>query len=211
LHAGYHLAETEEGTMRGAIYVDDLVLYLRIVYSRRFIDLFESQITSQIKLLRSSQAPGVNKRIWSKEARQSLRYAFFLRYYASFEKHLKVICERFAEKESLPSRLTHIKRGRFLDRANEYLTRVVKCEALDKHPLWEDVLAYSWIRNAIIHDDGWVSNLAQVPPEVTRQLRMPSAALRLSPKGSITMQRRFCYRAVKNMAQFLLDIYGRKE
>jgi hypothetical protein len=205
------LAETKEAEMRGVMYVDDLVRYLRIVYSRRFIDLFESQITSQIILLRSSKAPGVNRKMWSKEARQSLRYAFFLRYYASFERHLKVICERFAEKESLSSRLTHIKRGRFLERVNMYLTHVVKCEALDKHPLWEDVIAYSWIRNAIIHDDGWVPNPAQIPSEVTRQLRLSSAALGLSPKGIITMKRRFCHRAVKNMAQFLLDIYGRKE
>jgi hypothetical protein len=60
------------------VHEDDLVLHLRIVYSRRFIDQFESQITSQIKLLRASNAPGFDEKMWSREVRQSLRYAFFL-------------------------------------------------------------------------------------------------------------------------------------
>jgi hypothetical protein len=192
------------------MHVDDLILYLRITYSRRFIDVFEAQITSQIKLFRSSKASRADKRMWSKEARQTLRYAFFLRYYASFERHLKVICERLAEQELVTSRLAHIKRGSFLVRVNDYLTHEVKCKALNEHSLWKDVLAYSWIRNAIIHDDGWVPNEAPIPPEVTRQFSMSSIAVGLSRKRSITMGRRFCYRAVKNMAQFLLDVYGRK-
>lgn len=192
------------------IHVDDLILYLRIVYSRRFIDLFESQITSQIKLLRSSKAPGFDKKMWSEEARQSLRYAFFLRYYASFESQLKVICERFAEQGSLRLRLSDISDDNFLKKVNKYLTRVVNCESLDKHPLWLDVLSYCWIRNAIVHNDGRVLDQNNIPQYVVRQMRQPSAGLNLRPGRTIMLKRRFCYRAVRQMAQFLLDIYGRR-
>jgi hypothetical protein len=193
------------------MHVDDLVLYLKLVYSRRFFDLFEAQITSQMKLIRSSSASGFDKRMWSDEARQSLRYAFFLRYYASFESHLKVICDRFAETESLSLRLSDISGENFLNRVNKYLSRVVDCAALDKHVLWNDVLAYSWIRNAIIHNNGRVLHRGSIPQFVVRQLRQSSAGLSLSPaEGTIRLKRRFCYRAVRQMAQFLLDIYGSK-
>ena len=77
-------------------------------------------------------------------------------------------------------------------------------------PLWGDVLGYLWIRNAIIHNDGRVLNQGSIPQYVARQLNQSSAALGLSPKGNIKMRRRFCYRAVKHMAQFLLDVYGRR-
>jgi len=42
--------------------------------------------------------------------------AFFLRYYASFESHLKFICERFAEKSSQSSRLSDISVDNFLSK-----------------------------------------------------------------------------------------------
>jgi len=193
------------------MHVDDLILYLRLVYSRRFIDLFESQITSQIKLIRSSHVPGFDKKMWSEEARQSLRYAFFLRYYASFEGHLKVICERFAEEGALSLRLSDVSGDNFLKKVNKYLTRVVKCEALDKHPLWGDVLSYLWIRNAIVHNDGRVPDQDSIPQYVMRQIRQSSTGLGLSPKGTIRMRRRFCYRAVSHMAQFLLNVHGSKK
>lgn len=120
---------------KGMPHVDDLILYLRIVYSRRFIDRLESVITSEIKQLRVSKASRLDRRTWSEEARRSLRYALFLRYYASFENHLKVICERFAHSRSLPLRLTDVSGDNFLNKTNKYLTRVARCEPLDKHPL----------------------------------------------------------------------------
>ena len=192
------------------MHVDDLILYSRLVYSRRFFDLFESQITSQIQLIRSSSASRFDKRMWSEEARQSLRYAFFLRYYASFESHLKVICDRFAEKESLSLRLSDISGENFLKKVNKYLTRVVNCASLDKHRLWNDVLCYSWIRNTIIHNDGRVLDKGSIPQYVVRELRHQSAGLSVSPEGTVRLKRRFCYHAVRNMAQFLLDIYDGK-
>jgi hypothetical protein len=191
-------------------HVDDLILYLRIVYSRRFIDRFESQITAEIKQLRLSNASRLDRRMWSEEARRSLRYALFLRYYASFESHLKVVCERFAHSRSLPLRLSDVNGDNFLNKTNKYLTRVARCEPLDKHPLWNDLVAYSWIRNAIIHNDGRLLDPNSIPQHVARQLKQPSAALALSPEGQIKMKRRFCYRAVKQMAQFLLDVYDRR-
>src|ERR1035437_5670514 len=99
-------------------HVEDLVVAVRLEYSRRFIDLFEAQITAQTKLIRASAASQFDKSMWSKEARQSLRYAFFLRYYASFENRLKVICERFTELQSLPLRLSDIAGENFLNKAN---------------------------------------------------------------------------------------------
>src|SRR5437660_8629002 len=102
------------------VHIDDLVRYWRLVYSRHFFDLFESQITSQIELIRLSPASGFDKKMWSEDARQSLRYAFFLRYYASFESHLKAICERFAKAESLSLRVSDISGDNFLSKVNKY-------------------------------------------------------------------------------------------
>jgi len=193
------------------IHLDDLIVYSRLVYSRRFFDLFASQITSQIKLIRSSQASVAGKKMWCEEARQSLRYAFFLRYYASFESHLKAISERFAQEESQAVRLSDMSGDNFLNKANKYLSRVVKCEPLATHPLWNDVLGYSFIRNAIVHNDGRVLDRNSIPQHVVQQFRQPSAGIGLRPNGTIMLKRQFCYRAVRQMAQFLLDVYGRKK
>jgi hypothetical protein len=146
--------------------------------------------------------------MWSDEARQSLRYAFFLRYYASFESRLKFICDRFAEAESLPLRFSDINGKDFLNRVNKYLTRVVNCAPLGKHPLWDDARSYAWIRNTIIHNNGQAVDRGSIPQYVHRQLKQPSAGLTLSATGVIRMRRRFCYRAVRQMAQLLLDVYG---
>jgi hypothetical protein len=193
------------------MHLEDLVVYFRLVYSRKFIDLYEAQITSQIKLIRSSQASNDDKRMWSKEARQSLRYAFFLRYYASFESHLKVICERFAMDESLAVRLSNTSGDNFLNKTNKYLSRAVGCEPLDKHPLWNDVLSYQFIRNGILHNDGRVLGGNSIPQYVVQYCKQPSAGISLRPNGTIMLKRRFCYRAVRRMVRFLLDVYGRNK
>jgi len=192
-------------------HVDDLIVYLRLVYSRHFFDLFEGQITSQIKIIRASQASGRDKKMWSEEARQSLRYAFFLRYYASFESHLTLICDRLAQNDSLTLRLKDINGDHFLNRVNKYLTRVANRDSLDTHPLWKDVLSYTFIRNAIIHNDGRVLEPKSIPQHVAQVFQQPSAGISLKPNGTILLKRRFCYRAVRQMAQFLLDVYGRKK
>ena len=193
------------------MYIDDLLLYLRLVYSRCFFDLFESQITSQIKLIRSSPVSGFDKKMWCEEARQSLRYAFFLRYYASFETNLKVICERFAKTESLSLQLSDMSGENFLQKVNKYLTRVVNCKPLDRHPMWNDVLSYSWIRNTIIHNDGQVRDRGSIPQYVALQFKQLSPGLTISPTGTIRLGRRFCYRAVRRMAKLLPDIYDTKK
>lgn len=46
---------------------------------------------------------------------------------------------------------------------------------------------------------------------MSRQLNRPFAALGLSSEARIKMRRRFCYRAVKQLAQFLLDVFDRKK
>ena len=192
------------------MHIEDLALYFRLVHSRGFIDVLETEISQQIKVIKASSARGFEKRMWSIEARRSFRYAFFLRYYASFETHLKAICDRFAETDMLELRLSDISGDNILKRANKYLTRVVGCNAIDRHPLWEHVLAYMWVRNTIVHNDGFVSDLGSIPQFVKRQLTQPSSGLTLR-WNRINMRRRFCYRAIRNMAQFLVDIYDRKQ
>jgi len=193
------------------MHVDDLVMYLRLAYSRRFFDLFESQITAQVRLIESHKdISGFDRKMWSEEARQSLRFALFLRYYAAFENQLRIICDRFAENESLPLRLSDVSGDNFLKRVNKYLTKVVGCDAIDKHPLWIDVLSYSWIRNTIIHNDGKVLDMTSIPQHVLRQTK-PTAGLKITPGGNVKFGRRFCYSAVRRMARFLLDIHGRKQ
>lgn len=192
-------------------HADDLVLYFRLIYSRRFLDLLESQITSQIKVIRSSSADLFAKRMWSEEARRSLRYAFFLRYCAIFERHLTSICDRFAAEQSLPLKLSDIKGDSFLLIANKYLGRVVNCEPLEKHRLWNDVRAYAWIRNRIVHDDGLVRDVKSMPDYVRSQFTCAVPDVRLTKKGTILLKRRFCYRVVRNMANFLVDVYNTKK
>ena len=53
-------------------------------------------------------------------------------------------------------RLWDISGNGFLRQVNKYLTHVVKRRPLDTQPLWKDVLAYSWVRHTIIHNDGKV-------------------------------------------------------
>lgn len=194
------------------MFIDDLFVKMRLEYSRRFLDIFESQITSQIGIIRSLPLSGFEKKMWTEEARRTLRYAFFLRYYASFESHLKTICDRFADSDSLPLRLSDVRGDDFLSRVNKYTTHIVGCEALDKHQYWLDIRGYYWIRNTIIHGDGRVNKGGKLPQYiVTRQLELPAAGFGMSKSGAVQMKRRFCYRAVARMGQFLLDVYGRKK
>jgi hypothetical protein len=125
-------------------YVDDLLRQISFVYSRDFVNFFEDQVRREVKFIRSTAKSKANKKEkerWVNHAKQALRFAFFLRYYASFESHLKERCEDLAKKESLALRLGDIKGDGFLNQVNKYLSRVAKRSPLDKHPLWNDVLA----------------------------------------------------------------------
>src|SRR5690348_12536408 len=108
----------------GTMHVEDLLFVeKKLLFSREPIDMFESQISSQLKLIRTAQG---NRWAswWSREIRQSLRYALFLRYYAAFESHLTTICDRFAKNENLPLRVGDIRAENFLKQVNKYLSRV---------------------------------------------------------------------------------------
>lgn len=169
--------------------VDDLLLDMSLREHRRFFDSFESLIGRQ-----------------RAEAKQHFRYAFFLRYYAIFENRLKVLCDRFAEDNSLPLRLSDISGENFLKKVNKYLTRVANFAPLDEHRLWSDALSYLWIRNLIIHSDGQVTHRKDVPQYVSRQFGHRASGLKLTSQDRIRLNRNFCYRAVSRMAAFLLEI-----
>jgi hypothetical protein len=188
------------------LYVDDLVRHFRFVNSQSLVDFFESLLTKEVNLIRAnSDSPKSRKRWWADQARQSLRYAFFLRYYASFESHLKGICDHRAEIEALPLRLSDINGNGFPRQLDKYLTRIAKCRPLHEHPLWNDVLAYTWVRNTIIHKDGMVLDERSLEQPVKRLLARSSAGLSLA-KGKIRLSRRFCYRATRVMAKFFYDV-----
>jgi hypothetical protein len=188
-------------------YVDDLLRQISFVYSRDFVKFFEDQVRREVKFIRSTAKSKANKKEkerWVNHAKQALRFAFFLRYYASFESHLKERCEDLAKKESLALRLGDIKGDGFLNQVNKYLSRVAKRSPLDKHPLWNDVLAYAWVRNTIIHNDGQVPDPKSVKQFVKELMKRRSAGLTIR-KSRISMNRRFCYRAVSAMGRFLYD------
>lgn len=127
----------------------------------------------------------------------------FLRYYASFEGHLRGIREYRAEREALPLRLSDIySRKGFLQQVNKYLTHVAKCRPpLAMNPLWGDVVAYAWVRNNIVHNDGQVG--AEKPEQFVKLLlARPSAGLSLR-NGRIVVKKAFCYRAISVMGRFL--------
>jgi len=189
-----------------ALYADDLVRHFRFVNSQGLVDFFESLLTKEVNFIRTnSDSPTSRKRWWADQARQSLRYAFFLRYYSSFESPLKGMCDHRAEIESLPLRLSDINANGFPRQLNKYLTRIAKCQPLHEHPLWDDVLAYTWVRNTIIHNDGIVIDERSLEQPVKRLLTRPSAGLSLA-KGKIRLGRRFCYRATRVMAKFFYHI-----
>ena len=193
-----------QSRLRGlsALYLDDLVRHFRFVNSQTLVDFFESLLAKEINFIRkNSESPKSRKKWWADQARQSLRYAFFLRYYASFESHLKGMCEQRAKREALPLRLSDINGNGFPRQLDKYLTRVAKCRPLHEHPLWEDVLAYTWVRNSIIHNDGIVLDERSLEQPVKRLLARKSAGLSLA-KGKIRLSRRFCYRATRVMARF---------
>lgn len=171
------------------MHIDDVTLDMRLRAYRRAFDTLESYIDGR-----------------AVEAKQQFRYAFFLRYYAIFENQLKVLCDRFATKLSLPLRLADISGENFLKRVNKYLTHVAKFDPLDKHHLWGDVLAYLWIRNLIIHSDGRVAHHKDIPQYVSRQFRQRASGLKLSRQNTIRLNRNFLYRAVSRMAAVLLEI-----
>lgn len=188
------------------MHIDDIIKHFRFISSRTFLDLFESQITAQVKLARKQ-----GKRVawWSVEVRQHLRYAMFLRYYAAFEKHLKVICDRMAQSESLQVRLSDLKGENFLSTVNKYVTRIAHREPLDKHPAWHDALTYLWIRNQIVHHDGQVND-TNIPLHVKQRLKIGAIGARMTPDRQIRLNRRFCYRAIRLMAALLVDVADRE-
>jgi hypothetical protein len=188
------------------LYISDLVRHFRFVQSRTLIDFFETELSKEVKsIYLDPDSPRSRKRWWAEYARQSLRYAFFLRYYASFEGHLKGLCEYRAKVENLPLELSDIRDRDFPRQLNKYLTRVAKSRPLDTHPLWLDVLAYSWVRNTIIHYDGMVPDERSLEQPVKRLLARRSAGLRIV-KGKIKLTRRFCYRATRVMGKFFYYI-----
>lgn len=191
------------------MYLEELVRHVEFVSSKRFIDYFESQISKEIDAIRSGASPkSVRTSSWVVETQQSLRYAFFLRYYASFESHLKGLCEYRAKEEALPVELSDINARGFLQQVNKYLTRIADSRPLDAHPLWSDVLAYNWVRNTIIHNDGQVRDPKALEQFVKRLLARPSAGLSIR-KGEIVMRRAFCYRAISVMERFLFYVIER--
>ena len=183
--------------------VTDLVAHFKLISSRRFIDLFEDNITTQVKVLRQQK---IRATWWSDEVRQHLRYALFLRYYASFERYLKAVCDRYANENSLALRLSDIKSEEgFLKQVDKYLTWVVKCEPLNKHKLWLELLAYSWIRNQIVHRDGDIKDL-KIPQYVQQLSRHRASGFTISKGHTIRFKRRFCYRSISRMAGFFLYV-----
>jgi hypothetical protein len=187
------------------VYLEELFRHIEFVSSKRFIDFFETQVSKEVEAIRSSANPKSRKMKWATETRQSLRYAFFLRYYASFESHLKGVCDYRAKKETLPVQLSDINGRGFLQQVNKYLTQIAKRSPLDVHPLWSDVLAYNWVRNAIIHNDGQVRDPKAVDQFVKRLLARPTAGLSIT-KERIVVRRAFCYRAISVMERFLFYV-----
>jgi hypothetical protein len=124
------------------VYLEELVRHIEFVSSKRLIDFFETQVSKEVEAIRSSANPKPRRMRWATETRQSLRYAFFLRYYASFEGHLKGVCDYRARREALPVQLSDVNGRGFLQQVNKYLTQIAKRCPLDVHPLWSDVLAY---------------------------------------------------------------------
>ena len=188
--------------------LDDFVVYFYFRDAHRLVDLFESQITAELAAIRSDSYPAAakNTRRWCDEARQSLRCAFFLRYYALFEGQLKLMCDRFADRNSETLRLSDIRGVGFLEQVNKYLTKVVKCAPLENHRLWNDTRAYVWLRNEIVHGGGRIPLSGGLPQFVNGLLRQRSAGISLSKRRTVILKRHFCYRAIRRMGRLIFDI-----
>jgi len=181
------------------MHVDEVFLQLDLKIASEFIDMYEAEIT---KAVRTGRAIGHH---WSRQARQTLRYAMFLRFYALFENHLKTICARFTTSRSLKLSVSDINGKGFLNQVNRFLKLVVSVKPLEERPLWQEMLAYSWIRNTIAHRNGEVIQGEQMPQHVKRLLKTESG-FQIGKNRTIVMDRQFCKRAMKQMATFLAEV-----
>ncbi len=188
--------------------VQDLIYYLKLLEAPESFALLEEQVASQVRRIRSKSVPRYIRELWVDEAPRTLRYALFLRYYAAFENQLKMQCERCATDGNLALRLSDLSGDGTLDKVDKYLTKVANRAPLHEHPLWSDLLAYAWIRNRIMHDDGRIADHRNMPQYVTRQLKRKSVGFALSSGGVVRLNRPFCRRAVRCMARILYDVYS---
>jgi hypothetical protein len=181
------------------MHLDEVFLQLELRIASDFIDMYEAEIT---KAVRTGRAIGHR---WSRDARQTLRYAMFLRFYAVFENHLKRICARFTTSRSLKLSVSDINGKGFLNQVNRFLKLVVSVKPLEQHPLWQEMLAYLWVRNAIAHRNGELAQDEAIPQHVNRLLKSKSG-IEMGKNRTIVMGRHFCKRAMKQMAIFLVDV-----
>lgn len=187
--------------------VQDLIYYMKLLEAPESFALLEDRVASEVALIRSKSVPRYIRELWVDEAPRTLRYALFLRYYAAFESQLKMQCERFAIDENLALRLSDLSGDNTLDKVDKYLTKVANRSPLHEHRLWTDLLAYAWIRNRIMHDDGRVADARNVPQYVKAMLKRKAAGLALSSAGIVRLNRPFCRRAVRCMARILYYVY----
>ena len=188
--------------------VSDLIYYMKLMEAPEFFKVFEAQLDSQLKLIRSKSIPRYVREWWIDESKRTLRYALFLRYYAAFESQLKLQCETFTREEGYPLRLKDLSGDSLLDKVDTYLAKVAGRPPLREHRLWEDLLSYMWVRNRIIHDDGQVWDVKNIPKFIARFLKRRRTGLSITSKGVVRLNRPFCPRAARCMARVLYDVYG---
>ena len=183
-------------------HLTELFLAMKMQYARSFVTLFEETLDQHIESIRTAKLSRLQRTFWMNEARRTFRYAFFLRYYALFESHLLIICERIKEKNNLPLALNDIRGESFLWTFDKFMTRVALLPSPSSSKHWKEILAYSQIRNLLIHADGTIKDIKSHTH--LKSLVETSHDIHIDKHNRICFRKRFAIRVLSNMSNFLL-------
>ena len=171
------------------ISADDLIVSLKMQYAKRFVDDFEKMIEQHIH--RAKKAGARSTDTIRVEGTRTFRYAFFLRYYALFEAHLRTLCDRLGADAGIRLRLSDMDCRYLLQGVETYLTKAVGRLSPLRFPEWKEIKLYGQIRNRIVHFDGVYVEASGMPKDL-KQFIDKTSSLHLDRNNRICFRKPFC-------------------
>jgi hypothetical protein len=185
-------------------YISDLLVASNIYYARSYVQLFEEVLDQQIRSIQNTGLTLMQEEFWKNESKRTLRYSFFLRYYALFESHLTLICDRIKENENLSLSINEIKADSFLKCFEKYFTKVAGLSSPTNIKSWKEILVYSQIRNIIIHRNGVVKDINSY--HLLSEYISRSKVVHIDRRKRINLRKRFAFRVLSHMSKFIFDL-----
>lgn len=134
-----------------------------------------------------------------------LRNSLFIAIYTEFEEVLKFICRVLANEKGIAITV-HEWRGGILEKAKSYLKKDIGISWSLSPSLWDETLKIRRIRNALVHDGGWLDG-AKSPKGAETQ---DTALLRYirEERKSITLHERDGFYKVQLTDSFIPEADG---